>query len=188
MSLNTLRLNDIRRIRDEAECLADGPMVDAAIDRMASDIAGRLSNAGPLVLSVMNGGLVLTGQLLPRLDFPLELSWLYASRYGNDCQGKDIQWHANLKTDVKGRTVLVVDDILDVGHTLLNIVDRLFSDGADEVLTAVLVDKQHSRKARPGLKADFTGLEVPDRFLFGSGMDYRGFWRNANGIYAVKGL
>ncbi|MCL1824752.1 MAG: hypoxanthine-guanine phosphoribosyltransferase [Betaproteobacteria bacterium] len=188
MDMDTIRLNDIRRMRDEAECLADGATVDAAIDRMASDITGQLSNADPLVLAVMNGGIVLTGHLLPRLNFPLELSWVHATRYGSSSQGGEIEWHAYPNIKVQGRTVLVVDDILDVGHTLLAIVEHLRGQGANEVLTAVLVDKRHDRKARPDFKADFAGLELPDRFLFGSGMDYRGYWRNAVGIYAVKGL
>jgi len=188
MSVDIIRLNDIRRIRDEADCLVDGPTVDAAIDRMAQDITARLSNADPLILAVMNGGLIPAGLLLPRLDFPLELSWLHATRYGLSCEGGEIEWQAHPNVNVQGRTVLIIDDILDVGHTLLAIIDHLREQGASEVFTAVLVDKQHDRKARPGFKADFTGLEVPDRFLFGSGMDYRGYWRNAVGIHAVKGL
>ncbi|MDR2014378.1 MAG: hypoxanthine-guanine phosphoribosyltransferase [Azoarcus sp.] len=188
MGLDIIRLNDIRRICDEAECLADGPTVSAAIDRMASDITKRLFNADPLVLAVLNGGLILTGNLLPRLDFPLELSWLHVTRYGHHSQGGEIKWHASPNTNIQGRTVLVVDDILDVGHTLLAIIGQLRGQGASEILTAVLVDKQHDRKALPGLKADFTGLELPDRFMFGSGMDYRGYWRNAVGIHAVKDL
>jgi hypoxanthine phosphoribosyltransferase len=89
---------------------------------------------------------------------------------------------------VQGRTVLVIDDVLDVGHTLVAIIDRLRELGAREVFTAVLVDKMHDHKARPGLRADFAGLTLPDRFLFGSGMDYRGYWRNAAGIRAIKDL
>jgi hypoxanthine phosphoribosyltransferase len=188
MNADIVRLNDIRRIRDEAECLADGPTVEAAIDRMALSITARLSNSDPLILAVMNGGLVPAGLLLPRLDFPLELSWLYATRYGLSSEGGEIAWHANPNANVQGRTVLIIDDILDVGHTLLAIIDHLRGQGASEVFTAVLIDKQHDRKAHPGFKADFTGLELPDRFLFGSGMDYRGYWRNAIGIHAVKGL
>jgi len=188
MSPDTHRLNDLRRIRNESDCLADGPTVDAAIDRMASAITARLANADPLVLTVMNGGLILTGRLLHRLDFPLELSYLHATRYGLSCQGGEIEWHMPPNVNVEGRTVLIVDDILDVGHTLFAIIEHLLGQGASEVLTAVLIDKQHDRKARPGFKADFTGLELPDRFLFGSGMDYRGYWRNAAGIHAVKDL
>ncbi|MDR0563347.1 MAG: hypoxanthine-guanine phosphoribosyltransferase [Azoarcus sp.] len=188
MSADIAHLRDIQRIRDEADCLADGATVEAAIDRIAAAISARLSNADPLVFSIMNGGLILTGRLLQKFDFPLELSYLHATRYGQSSQGGDITWRAIPDADLHGRSVLVVDDILDAGYTLLAAVDYLRGQGADEVLTAVLVDKRHTRKARPNLKADFTGLELPDRFLFGSGMDYRGYWRNANGIYAVKGL
>ncbi|MDR1662781.1 MAG: hypoxanthine-guanine phosphoribosyltransferase [Azoarcus sp.] len=188
MYLDLIRLNDIRRMRDEAELLADGPTVEAAIERMAVSIRERLAESDPLIFAVMNGGLVLTGHLLPRLNFPLELSYLHATRYGDAIQGEDIEWRARPDADVQGRTVLIVDDVLDVGNTLIAIVARLLGLGAREVLTAVLVNKLHERKARPGLRADFIGLELPDRFLFGSGMDYRGYWRNAVGIYAVKDL
>ena len=87
----------------------------------------------------------------------------------------------------RGRTVIVLDDILDEGHTLAAIIDRLRADGATTVYSAVLVHKLHERKARPGMRADFTGLDIADRFLFGYGMDVRGYWRNAPGIYALKG-
>jgi hypoxanthine phosphoribosyltransferase len=186
MSLDKLRLNDIRRIRDEADCLADRPTVVAAIERMAAAITDQLSAADPIVLAVMNGGLILTGQLLPRLNFPLEVSYLHATRYGHAIVGDALEWRVHPPGDIQGRTILIVDDVLDEGHTLVAIIARLLELGAREVLSAVLVNKQHARKARSGLRADFTGLELPDRFLFGYGMDYRGYWRNADGIYAIK--
>lgn len=83
--------------------------------------------------------------------------------------------------------VVIVDDILDEGHTLAAIVAHCQTQGAKEVLVAVLIDKQHNRKA-PGVKADYIGLNVEDRFLFGCGMDYQGYWRNTLAIYAVKGM
>jgi hypoxanthine phosphoribosyltransferase len=86
-----------------------------------------------------------------------------------------------------GRTVLIIDDIFDEGYTLEAVINACKAQGAKEVLTAVLIDKEHDRKA-PGMSVDFTGLKVEDRYVFGYGMDYRGYWRNAPGIYAVKGL
>ena len=86
------------------------------------------------------------------------------------------------------RDVLIIDDILDEGHTLGAIIDFCRHAGASRVYTAVLIDKDHQRKARPDLQADFIGLQCIDRFIFGYGMDYKGYWRNAPGIYAVKGL
>ncbi|MDI3514909.1 MAG: hypoxanthine-guanine phosphoribosyltransferase [Gammaproteobacteria bacterium] len=185
MSLN---LEEIKRARDEADCLADAATVEAALDRMAAEITARLADANPLVYAVMNGGLILAGRILPRLPFPLEVAYLHASRYGHAIQGTLLDWRVRPTQDLRGRTVLVLDDILDEGHTLKAIIEHLKEEGAAEVLSAVLVHKLHERKAEPGMRADFSGLDIPDRFLFGCGMDYKGYWRNAPGIYAVKGL
>ena len=185
MSLN---LEEIKRAREEADCLADAATVEAALDRMAAEITARLADANPLVYAVMNGGLIFAGRILPRLPFPLEVAYLHASRYGHAIQGTLLDWRVRPTQDLRGRTVLVLDDILDEGHTLKAIIEHLKDEGAAEVLSAVLVHKLHDRKATPGMRADFSGLDIADRFLFGCGMDYKGYWRNAPGIYAVKGL
>jgi len=181
-------MEEVRRAREEADCLADAATVEAALDRMAAEITARLADANPLVYAVMNGGLILAGRILPRLPFPLEVAYLHASRYGHAIQGTLLDWRVRPTQDLRGRTVLVLDDILDEGHTLKAIIEHLKEEGAAEVLSAVLVHKLHDRKATPGMRADFSGLDIPDRFLFGCGMDYKGYWRNAPGIYAVKGL
>jgi hypoxanthine phosphoribosyltransferase len=181
-------LDEVKRAMAEADCLATPAEVNAALDRMAAEITVRLADANPVCYCVMNGGLVIAGRLLSRLDFPLEVAYLHATRYGHALDGeKMLDWRVRPTQDLAGRTVLVIDDILDEGHTLEAIVAHCIDEGASEVLTAVLVDKQHGRKARPGMKPDFHGLEIPDRFLFGCGMDYKGYWRNAPGIYALKG-
>lgn len=176
------------RILEEAECLADRHRIESAIERMATDIAVRIGRQNPVVLCVMNGGLIFCGQILTRLNFPLEVSYLHATRYGMETTGGEMEWKVPLQTDVSGRTVLLVDDILDEGVTLHALADECRLRGAREVVTAVLVDKQHERKVKPDFKADFTGIYIPDRFVFGYGLDYDGVWRNAPGIYAVKGL
>lgn len=171
----------------EADCLADRASVEAALDRMAEAITARLHDRNPLVYAVMNGGLVLAGSLLPRLPFPLEMAYLHATRYGDALRGQSIEWRVPPTQPAAGRHVLVLDDILDEGHTLAAIIDTLSAQGATSVSSAVLVHKIHDRKAYPGMRADFSGLDIEDRFLFGYGMDYRGYWRNAPGIFAVKG-
>jgi len=180
-------LDEIRRIRAEADCVATPAAVAAAFERMAQEIAARLRNANPLIYAVMNGGLIVAGQLLPKLDFPLELAYLHATRYGHALNGSLLDWRVRPTQNLTGRTVLIIDDVLDEGLTLDAICQSVRDAGAAEVLTAVLVHKVHERKARPGMRADFTGLDAPDRFLFGCGMDYKGYWRNAAGVYAVKG-
>ena len=181
-------LEQIKRAMAEADCLADDATVEAALDRMAVAITARLADRNPLVYAVMNGGLILAGRILPRLPFPLEVAYLHATRYGHALQGTLLDWRVRPTQDLRGRTVLVLDDILDEGHTLKAIIEHLKDEGAAEVLSAVLVHKLHDRKAYPGMRADFSGLDIADRFLFGCGMDYKGYWRNAPGIYAVKGL
>ena len=176
-----------RGLLNSADVLFTAEQCSAAIERMATDITAELGETYPLVLSVMGGAVVFSGQLLPRLAFPLDFDYVHVSRYGDKTHGGELTWRTAPKEDVRDRVVLVLDDILDEGHTLAAIIDYLKREGAREVISAVLVHKVHERKAYPGMRADFTGLDVADRFLFGGGMDYKGYWRNAPGIYALKG-
>ena len=138
----------------------------------------------PLVLSVMGGAVVFTGRILPMLNFPLEFDYIHASRYGAHTSGGPVEWKVEPKGNVTGRVVLVLDDILDVGHTMLEIRERVLRLGAQAFYCAVLTDKTKSR-AKP-ISADFVGLSVPDRYVFGCGMDAYGNWRNLPEIYALN--
>lgn len=181
-------LEHIQQIMAEADTLFTADEVEVAIDCVAQQINQQLSGSNPLVFCVMNGGLIFSGKLLPKLTFPLEQSYLHASRYRNETSGGELFWKAKPEESIQGREVLIIDDILDEGYTLAAIVDYCQQAGASAVHTAVLLDKQHDRKASPDLKADFVGLYCADRYVFGYGMDYKGYWRNAAGIYAVKGM
>ncbi|RLJ64703.1 hypoxanthine-guanine phosphoribosyltransferase [Sulfurisoma sediminicola] len=178
---------EARRLLAEAELICPAEEVARAIDRLAAEISARLGETNPLVLTVMSGGIYFAGQLLPRLAFPLECDYLHATRYRNTTQGHDIEWLAEPRTPVAGRTVLLLDDILDEGITLAAIKQRLLAQGARECLTAVLTEKDLAGRDKPAC-ADFVGLTLPDRYVFGCGMDVRGAWRNLPAIYAVKGL
>lgn len=180
--------NEAKTVLSEADLLVTNSQVAAAIARMAEEITGELKEADPILLCVMNGGLIFTGQLLTQLVFPLEVDYVHATRYGHETNGTNLHWTVKPQFDMKGRTVLLLDDILDEGVTLAAIAAYCRQQGAAEVFMAVLVEKLHLRKVTPGMRADFTGIEVGDRFLFGYGLDYKGYWRNAPGIYAVKGL
>jgi hypoxanthine phosphoribosyltransferase len=153
---------------------------------MAGEIAQRIGAADPLLLCVMTGGLVPASELFTRLDFPLQLDYLHATRYQGTRGGAELKWVARPSQALRGRTVLVVDDILDEGLTLAAILAYCREQGAAAVYSAVLVEKLHQRKAS-GLRADFVGVQVEDRYVFGYGMDYHGYWRNVRGIYAVAG-
>ncbi|AXS80077.1 hypoxanthine-guanine phosphoribosyltransferase [Dechloromonas sp. HYN0024] len=167
-----------------AELIHSEATVQGAVTEMAAAIRARLADKYPLVLCVMTGGVVFCGQLLTKLDFPLDFDYLHATRYGPETQGGKISWRSAPWTSVKGRSVLVVDDILDEGVTLAAVKESLRRMGADEVLTAVFADKLNG-KQKP-ITADFVGLTVPDRFVFGFGMDAGGVWRNLPAVYAMK--
>lgn len=181
-------LERINKVFAEADCLCTKEQVDAALDKMATEITEKLGDKLPVVYCVMNGGLITTGHLLTRLQFPLEVDYIHATRYRGETTGGELYWRVPPEVEMNGRPVIIVDDILDEGHTLAAIMEYCKEKGAADVYSAVLVDKLHDRKAQPGMKADFTGLEVEDRYLFGFGMDYQGFLRNAPGIYAPKGM
>lgn len=182
-----VNMQEIKQALAEADCLATPHQVEQALEQMAAAITARLKDSNPLIFCVMNGGLVVSGRLLCKLNFPVEVAYLHATRYGHQLNGSQLDWRVRPSQNLQGRTVLVLDDILDEGHTLAAIVEHLQAEGSAEVLTAVLVHKMHERKAHPGMRADFTGLDIEDRYLFGCGMDYKGYWRNAPGIYALKG-
>jgi hypoxanthine phosphoribosyltransferase len=172
------------QILETAELIHSAAAVDAAIERVAAEIAATLKDRYPLVLSVMGGAVVFTGRILPLLKFPLDFDYIHASRYGAATSGGPVAWKVEPKGNVAGRVVLVLDDILDIGDTMLAIRQRILGLGAEAFYSAVLTDKQKGQ-AKP-IYADFVGLSLPDRYVFGCGMDAHGIWRNLPAIYALK--
>jgi len=170
---------------ENSDLVAGAAEVQRAIERLAEEITRAMADAYPLVLVVMGGAVVFAGQLLPRLRFPMDFDYVHATRYGAAVQGGGIDWKVTPPDHVRGRTVLVLDDILDGGQTLRAISDRLMALGAQAVRCAVLVEKELGRE-KP-IKAEFVGLRIPDRFVFGCGMDAKGYWRNLPEIRAVRG-
>lgn len=171
-------------ILESADVVSAEQDVIAAVDRMAAAIRAALGERTPLVLSVMRGSVIFAGHLLPRLRFPLDFDYLDVTRYGNATSGGELTWKVSPGTAVAGRVVLVVDDILDEGHTLAAVREKLLSAGAAEVYSAVFAEKDTGRP-KP-LRADFTGIMVPNRYVFGFGMDVKGAWRNLPAVYALR--
>jgi len=176
---------EAQQVLKEADILFTPEEVEAALNRMAIEITKTLAGKNPLVLCTMIGAAIPAGILIPKLDFPLELDYVHVTRYRGDTTGGQIEWIRKPGAEINGRTILVLDDILDEGITLSALIEECRKNGAVNIFTAVLVDKKINR-SRSFSKADFTGLIVPDRYVFGYGMDYKGFLRNAPGIYAVK--
>ena len=177
---------ECKEVKEQADCLFTKDEVLYAIKELAEKISVELADSNPIVLGVMNGALIPMGLLLTELDFALQVDYIHATRYRDKTTGGRLKWLAPPKIAIKDRIVLLVDDIHDEGITLDIIKTFCQDEGAEKVYSAVLVNKNHDRKNNTC--ADFIGLEIPDRYVFGFGMDYKGMLRNAAGIYAVKGL
>jgi hypoxanthine phosphoribosyltransferase len=171
-------------ILESAEQVCSAATIARAVQRIAADITRVLADDNPLVLSVMGGAVVFTGQLLPLLRFPLSFDYMHLTRYHNAMSGGRIEWKVFPLEAVAGRVVLVVDDILDEGDTMLEIRTRVLAAGAERFYCAVFADKDIG-KPKP-IAADFVGLPLPNRYVFGFGMDVKGAWRNLPEIYAMK--
>jgi hypoxanthine phosphoribosyltransferase len=179
------------RARDllaRAEELVSADTVQAAVRKVAEVLNSRFDSdaAGefPLVLGVMGGAVVFTGHLLPQLSFPLEFDYIHVTRYGDQDRGGEVVWKVIPRQNVAGRTIIVVDDILDEGETLAHVKQRLLDMGAAEVILAVFADKDLGK--RKPVQADIVGLTIPNRFVVGFGMDAHGYWRNLPGLWVIR--
>jgi len=177
-------IEEARAVLESADCCYNSEQLSQALDRLAQRISEEYADKNPLFLCVMNGGLMTTAQLLLRLSFPLQYDYIHATRYRGNTRGGELHWYAKPSISLENRYVLLVDDIFDEGITLAKLVDYCRESKAQQVESIVLVNKKHDRKDGP--VPEYVGVEVEDRYVFGFGMDYKGYLRNANGIFAVK--
>ncbi|MDH5392144.1 MAG: hypoxanthine-guanine phosphoribosyltransferase [Gammaproteobacteria bacterium] len=182
-------LNELNKCLRQAELVFSDAQIKQALAEQARKINLFLQtiaedSEAPVMLPVMNGGLIYAGQLLPLITTPVVIDYIHATRYRNTTAGFELEWKVYPQTDLKNKVVIVLDDILDEGHTLDAIVNFCKEQGAASVRSSVLVTKQHTRRNK-NIVADFSALDVPDRYVFGYGMDYKGHLRNLNGIYSI---
>lgn len=171
-------------ILQTADLIYPAEVIEKTIRNLADEITKELAGQYPIVLCVMKGGMIFAGHLLPKLAFPLDFDCIQVSRYHNQTHGGEMDWALFPRNDLlQDRVVLVIDDILDEGITLAGIRKKVLGCGARAFYSAVLVDKDLG-KAK-SFQADFIGLNLPNRYVFGFGMDIHGIWRNLPAIYAV---
>ena len=175
---------EINRVATEAECLYSHEALSLELNRMATEITDQLGDTHPILLCVLNGGIIPTSELATRLDFPLEMDSIKAGRYQGATRGGAFQWILQPGLPLRDRTVLIVDDVLDEGITLAEIRRYCTEQGAKAVHAAVIVEKMLD-KPKPA-QADFMAVRADNRYLFGFGMDYKNYLRNWPGIYACK--
>lgn len=177
--------HDIAEVLARSELLYDRSEIEWAIDRMADRIRKDLHGQFPVFLTLMHGGLFFAARLGLALNMDAEFDFLHATRYRGETTGAGLAWLHRPAAILEGRTVLLVDDILDEGHTLKAVRDWCEDQGAARVRIAAMAVKQHERCVS-GLEADYSGFTVPDRYVFGYGMDINEHGRNLPGIYALK--
>jgi hypoxanthine phosphoribosyltransferase len=178
-------IEEANTVLAQADVVCDAASVAAAYDRLAQAITRDYAGRDPLILAVMIGGLQPTAEITGRLRFPFQLDYIHATRYRGATTGGGLQWKRKPVASLPGREVLVIDDILDEGHTLVAIREALAAMNPASLRVAVLAEKTHDRRA-PGAHAEYIGLAVPDRYVFGCGMDYKEYWRQLPQIYALK--
>jgi hypoxanthine phosphoribosyltransferase len=178
-------IDEVNSVLAQADVVCDAASVTAAYERLAQSITQDYAGRNPLILAVMIGGLQPTAEITSRLRFPFQLDYIHATRYRGATTGGGLQWKRRPDAVLEGREVLVIDDILDEGHTLVAIREALLAMKPASLRVAVLAEKRHDRRAA-GAHAEYIGLAVPDRYVFGCGMDYKEYWRQLPQIYALK--
>lgn len=176
-------MEQLQQVLHQADQLYSMTQINQALDQLAEQLTRDYADKNPLLLCVMNGAVITAGHLLTRLSFPLQLDYIHASRYGHNTTGGDLNWKAKPVSSLQQRHVILIEDIFDEGVTLASLRKYCQQAGAASVSCVCLVDKIRDNQMPP--KPEYIGLTVPDRYVFGFGMDYEGYWRNAPGIYAL---
>lgn len=177
--------NTLATALPQSDVLFDRDQIESQIRRIAVDIDAEYAGGPrPVYLTIMHGGMPFAAQLAMELAIDLEFDYLHATRYRGATTGSGLAWLHRPATPLRGRRVLLADDILDEGHTLKAVKHWCEDEGAADVRIAVLAVKNHDRRV-DGIDADYVALEVPDRYVYGYGMDYHEQGRNLPAIYAL---
>lgn len=180
-----MQVESLQTIHKDAECLFTEQSIQAGIMELANKLEARLFDKNPVFMSIMNGALFFTVDLLKQFNFPLQFDYLHLSRYQGKTQAADIVWHCHPKRSLDNRCVVLLDDIFDQGYSLQAAAEACHALGAQEIITVVLL-KKHLENAKQLGEPDYFVFECPERYVFGYGMDYQHYFRNLSAIYALN--
>lgn len=176
---------EIEKTLRNSECLISSIEVAAAYERLAAQLNLHYAGLNPIVMVVMNGGLIPAGQLLTHLTFYHRMHYIHASRYRDNEGTSELDWKFKPDVSIENEHVLLIDDIFDEGITLKAVVEELSKEKPLSIESCVLLNKEHDRKVE-NFEVDFVGINVADRYVYGCGMDFHGYLRHLPGIYAIK--
>ncbi len=176
---------DPQSLLDRSRVLFSRAEVEAAVDRLADAVNEHYGDQPIVLLGVMTGAILPMAWLATRLRMPLVMDFVHATRYRSGLQGHELEYRVPPRLNLEGRQVLVIDDIFDEGNTLAAIKGSVEKRGAESVKLAVLVRKDHDR-GLPRDYIDFWGMDVPDVYVYGCGMDAYEEWRHLDCIMALE--
>ncbi len=157
--------------------------IKRAIWQMADKINRDLKDKNPLMVCILNGSFMFSADLMKLVEFPCQISFVKLASYeGMGSTGK-VKELIGFNEELKGRTVVLLEDIVDTGVTVENSVEQLLQTGASEVIVATLLYKPQACKR--DIKLDYVGMEIPNDFIVGYGLDYNGYGRNLPDIYSL---
>lgn len=183
--MTTITTSELQLVQEDADLIFSAHQISVAIENMALSLEKQIQKKDAIILCVMNGGLITTSDLLRNMGCKTRLDYLQVARYRDKTVGGSLHWHKEPQLPLEDQTVVLVDDIYDEGYTLEEVVSYCENKGAKEVITVVLLLKQKTDR-QVAMQPDIYGLEVMDRYVFGYGMDYKGYLRNLPAIYALK--
>ncbi len=173
------------KIKDkEFDIFLTQDVIEKAIQEVAEKINKDLDGKDPLFICVLNGSFIFAAELMKRITIPSEVSFVKMSSYKGTTSTGKIKEIYGLEEDIKGRTVVIVEDIIDTGHTMTLILEQLTCDEPKEILITTLLLKPDALK-NP-IHADYIALSIPNDFIVGYGLDYDGYGRNLPHIYKIK--
>ena len=176
---------ELQQIKDNSDLVFSHSQIKSAVEAMGFALEAKIKEKNAILICVMNGGITITADLLRQLDCEVRFDYLQVARYRDKTVGGSLHWLKEPQLSLEGQTVVLIDDIYDEGYTMEELVSYCEKHGAKEVITAVLLLKK-KQTPQVSMKPDIYGLEVNDRYVYGYGMDYKGYLRNVPAIYAIS--
>jgi hypoxanthine phosphoribosyltransferase len=159
-------------------------VIEQGIKRVAERMNVELAGKNPIFLAVLNGAFMFAGELMKEVSIPSEITFVRLASYQGTSSTQRVQEVLGLNESIRGRTVVIVEDIVDSGNTMVSLLQELGKHEPDEVKIATLLFKPAALKQK--LHLDYVALEIPNDFIVGYGLDYDGYGRNLKDIYKVK--
>ena len=172
-------------ILDNSKVLFNREEVAAAVQKMADEINAYYGDEPLILISVLTGAIIPAAWLITKLKMPIQMDFVHATRYRGGLYGAELEYRVPPRLNLEGKNILIVDDIFDEGNTLAAIKGSVEKRKAGSVKMAALVRKDHDR-GLPRDYVDFIGLDVPDVYVFGCGMDAYEEWRHLDEILVLK--